>query len=307
MLNLYIEPKSKETDRKGRKGRIFRAELIGYVTCPELYDEREERASVRPLHLTLAGPDSELSVFLANFVSLGHPAKLEGQPNSWDDPTIFECLKTLKYKVEIQKNCGRPGTSCARVYLPQFSEPKQPIGEESEVKFTCVIPTWWVDERMKAEVLPNPTLCQAVITHAARLGILAEQPGGDNPLGLPLKLGRDELLRLVPVAYYFARFLDLNTGVPFLREPAYFVQVYLAALKAGIASLPHTEYSRYAYHRDRPAGDDWFFARRRDLLGFVTVVAQAMGLEQAIAVSCEAARLGEFLTQQISLYYQLTG
>jgi len=112
----------------------------------------------------------------------------------------------------------------------------------------------------------------------------------------------DELLGLVPLATYFARFVDSRTDVPLLPEPAFFLQLYLAALQSGIASLSQTEVSRRSYTREDKA-DRWFFARRRDLMGFIEYGLPDMGLLPGVAVWCSHEQLGKLVTEQISLYY----
>jgi|GEM_PF-2828486 len=303
MLTLTIKPKQPtHPTARPRKSRSFAATLLGYVVASDLYDERESKTTERPLRLSVAGRDTELNPFISNLVSEGRQAEFGNLPESprWERPTRVECLRSLEYATVWQRHWGSAGATAAQVYIRSLCEPVLPQADAPDVRFVCHVPTRWADERLQQEVLADPARCQQIVSHAAALGILEDS--NSSLLPLPLKLRADELLQLVPLATYFARFVDSRTDVPLLPEPAFFLQLYLAALQAGIASLSQTEVSRRSYTREDKA-DRWFFARRRDLLGFIEYGLPDLGLLPGVAVWCSHAELGRFVTEQISLYY----
>ena len=303
MLTLTIRPKQPTyPNGKPHKSRSFAATLLGYVIASDLYDERESKTTERPLRLSVAGRDTELNPFVANLVSEGRQAELGNLPESprWERPTRVECLRSLEYATVWQRGCGSAGATAAQVYIRSLCEPASPQHDVPDVRFVCHVPTRWADERLKAEVLADHARCQQIVSHAAALGVL--HGSHSRLLPLPLKLTADEALQLVPLATYFARFVDQATDVPLVPEPAFFLQLYLAALQSGIASLSQTEVSRRSYTRE-DSSDRWFFARRRDLLGFIEYGVQNMGLLPGVAVWCSHAQLGRLVTEQISLCY----
>ncbi len=297
------------------KTRAFAALPLAWITGRELWpDPRVKTESIRPLWIMLtAGDEAALRPFIAN-LRAGRLADLTdtqqpGHAGSKTPPRI-ELLKSAGYNYLWQRNTGPDRAAVVTAYLSTLCALDPGLIDPTEIRFLCLAPGWWCVQEATT-LRTDRVRCAAVLAHTHRLGLHETQrPAASRRLPVPLTLSEDALLDLVPQAAYFAAYLDRRTGRPLVNDLGFFVQIYLAALASGIASLAQTPQS-LRRHRDGgyrasdpdPA-DPWGWARQPAYRDFQEVNTRAVGLVPGIACRTDHATLDAFLAAEVARYLQ---
>lgn len=282
------------------KGRSFSATLVGAVLAPGLTDARSSRSTCRPAFLMLAASDREWQPFRTNLVTLGRPADVFGTTTSEWNYGRVECAKALGYKISEQKNCGRAGQTLAKVYVTSLCSPLL-VGDAEEgasFGFVLVRGKTWLAERVQKEIVAHGEAVR-LLSHARSLGIVQGEARADAAWGDKVKLCQDEILAAAVMATSFAQYLDRRTSVPLIPDRAFYLQLYLAALVRGLASLPPRPEGVTA------AADHWTFARNSRNTGLVVVGEEMMQIVPPVGVMANETNITELAAKESKRYADL--
>ncbi|HEV3074633.1 MAG TPA: hypothetical protein VHB47_09475 [Thermoanaerobaculia bacterium] len=126
-------------DSEGRKSRIFRAELVCFVTANRLWElgATAKEGILRPVLLAYAATEQEARAFTAN-LRTGRPIVEDTRSSS---KLRFELPRSAGFQLETHSRDG--GTLTLAYLRPAFA--LQPsIAESDRVEFLCMPPAWWV-------------------------------------------------------------------------------------------------------------------------------------------------------------------
>ena len=317
MYQLTIQPPAGPALRPGRpapKTRRFAAYALAWITGRELWpDPTVTTDHIRPLWLLLtAGEEATLRPFLAN-LRAGRPADLTEStaPHRYDTrpPPRMELLKSAGYSALWQRGCGADRASVTTLYQPALTALDPGLIDPTGVRFLCLPPVWWV-AREAAALRTDSAQCHALVQHGRALGICDSQRApSDRRLPVPLTLSAADLLDLAPQAAYFAAYLDRRTARPLINDLAFAVQLYLAALLAGVASRSQTRTSLQQHHdhwraQEPDPADPWWWARHAAYHDFVEVETATVGLLPGIACATDQATLDRLLATEVQRYLQ---
>lgn len=237
----------------GEKGRSFRATLLAYVRAFEFGTD-----NIRPAYMTLATSAAEAAPFLAN---LRKGRKAEVANGGKGDR--FELLKSAGYAFALQKH---PEGTAITAYLPGLFALDPGMVDPTGVRFVVLPSRQWA--------AAHPVDAKAV-AHARRACPDVE---GD-------------FAALAPTATLFAAYLDRRTRCPLIADQGFYLQILVAALTQGLASLSTRD--RYG-GRDRPWGQHGFLEEHD---------TEAVGLLPGVACRATHGALEAFLAEQVGIYY----
>jgi len=238
----------------------------------------------------VAGADRTLIPFLAN-LRAGRAADLTSGPAPSyrsSSPPRLELLKSAGYRLQWQRNCGVDGASVVTLDQSPLVDLEPGAIHPSGLSFLCLPPRWWVAQET-ARLRADPAQYQVLWAQCQALGITeANRPAVERLLAIPLTLTVESMLDLVPQAAYFAAYLDRRTLRPLIQDRAFDLQLYLAALHQGIASLSQTPASlqrhQSYYNASGPdPADPWWWARHAHYADFQEVGTTAIGLLPGVA------------------------
>ena len=253
------------------KGRSFSALCLASVQADFLWEGGQTNSEEkRPVWALFAGSEQELRPFMAN-LRTGRRLELATGSRNRNDRMTF--LKSAKYAVTWQREVEG---SAATVYLPDLFQMDPGMVDPAGAAFV-VLPT---DAWSNSQVLDRAALVQHV-----------------KPL-VPLKydktpvLDDDTIAEMVPLAFLFAAYLDRRTRCPLLADGRFYLQLMLACLTEGLASLPPAGYSR-----------EWGVQSR---LGFVTSGTKELGMSHGIAFGASHLSIDKILAEQVTLFFKRT-
>lgn len=125
-------------DREGRKSRIFRAELLCFVTANRLWElgASAKEGILRPVLLAYAATDQEARAFTAN-LRTGRPIVEDTRSSS---TLRFELPRSAGFQVETHT---RDGGTLTLAYLRSAFALEPNILESDRIEFLCMPPSWW--------------------------------------------------------------------------------------------------------------------------------------------------------------------
>jgi len=127
---------------------------------------------------------------------------------------------------------------------------------------------------------------------------------GGNRLGLPVHFSEEELIEILPMATYFAAFIEKRLYVPFPPELPFYLHLYLTTLQTGGASLQQTCLSlRREGWANFLDADKWIWARHPQFGGFAAWGLDEVGLLPPVAMNVQRTGFTKFLAGQIKVYY----
>jgi len=196
---LKIEPTS------GRRGRTFSVALLNYITADCLWPlgaSSPDREVHRPVYLSYAGTDQEVTAFTANLRS-GRKAMVYSE---YDHCTMYslEVPRSAGFKFVRQQLSD--GALAMTVYLPELWR-IEPEVLPDKISFLFAPPCWWLD------------------LQAPRLKL--EHGSGPNAQ------------RQAAIASYFAAFLDRRSPLPIINETAFHQRLWRAAREEDWLIEPH--------------------------------------------------------------------
>jgi hypothetical protein len=224
-----------------------------------------------------AGSDAELRSFTTN-LRLGRKAeRLSNFRSRGGDEERLEFLKTVGYQITWQRESEG---AIATLFHPELFRLDPGMVDPAGIQFVLLVPADW-------------EAAQAVEVTAAV----------DHVRALAPKVDPSFLERLVPTAYLFAAYLDRRTRCPLVADGRFYLQLLVASLDQGLASLPGN-CARYDSHRS-----EWGHNGRH---GFNLEVGgerysrdgiETIGLRHAISFHASHEQFEVFLAEQVSLFF----
>ena len=126
---ISIEPK------KGKKGRVFRAFLLNYVTADRAWDCGSNGAS-RPVYVAYTASEQEVQAFTAN-LRTGRRAVVRNEYGH--DQAKVELLKTAGHRFTVQR---AGGAAIVTAFLPDLFTLDPGLVPE-RITFLLTPPAWW--------------------------------------------------------------------------------------------------------------------------------------------------------------------
>lgn len=257
------------------KGRSFSALCLASVEADSLWDGGQTNLDEkRPVWAMFAGSEQELRPFMAN---LRTGRRIEFPLITYGRNKRMSFLKSAKHAISWQREVE--GTA-ATVYLPDLFQMDPGMVDPAGAAFV-VLPT---DAWSKSQVIDLAPLVQ----HVKPL----------VPLGYDREpvLTDDAIAEMIPLAFLFAAYLDRRTRCPLLADGRFYLQLMLACLAEGLASMPSTTTSSYS--------SQWGIQHR---FGFSTSGTEELGISQGIAFKAEHPAIDKILAEQVALFFQATG
>lgn len=254
---------------EGEKGRSFSALLLGYVLFGSTsYGSND---TLRPVWMSIACSPAEVAPFVAN-LRTGKRAELVADRRSLK--TRFELLRSAGYEFAQQRH---PQGTIVTAYLPSLFRIDPGMVDPDGVRFV-VLPgrEWAAEQRIDAT---------AAVEHVQRVRFDLAEAGP----------GAAELAALAPTAALFAAYLDRRTRCPLVPGLPFYLQVLVAALSEGLASLSCARGGSYS---DKPWGqhsDVWFKEDGTDVAGLLPGVGFDASHEE----------LEAFLAEQVAAYFKV--
>lgn len=262
------------------KGRSFSATCLATIEADRLWSGGGTD-NMRPVWSMFAGSEQELRPFVMNLRSgrKGVFIKSNGYTRSKDE------------KLEFLKSCGFETTwqrevegSIATVFLPELFQMDPGMVEVAGANFIVLHTKEWAN-RQSIDINPLVRHVRDMIPK--------------NREGEPY-LPSDSLAELVPSAFLFSAYLDRRTRCPLLSDARFYLQLLVACLTEGLASLPRASGSYYNSYDRKEFGINGFF-------GFETQGLDDLGFATPIAFSAGHSEIERVLAEQVTLFFQKTG
>jgi hypothetical protein len=262
VLELTIESRL----GKGRKGRSFRGVVFAYALAPGLWGASATSDVLRPVYLCIGASDDEARPVLENLrageraLVIGEHLGTQGRP--------LELMKSASYAFPAQRTTE--GT-IVTAYLPELFDFHPGLLDPEEVRFVLL------PAQRELEAVP---IARVEVTAAWRHLSVLEEPAASA-------ISRD----LCAMAAMWAAYLDQRCELPIPPDLEFRVQLYVAALREGLASSSLPLRSEEARTADQHA-----------TVGFWSFVAEGFPLLRGVATRATHEDLAGFLAEQIQRY-----
>jgi hypothetical protein len=269
--DLIIQPQD------GKKGRSFRATCVAALVANGIFDEGASGNTIRPAWAMFAGSEAELRPFAAN-LRLGRKAEKDESRYSrrGGDSERYEFLRSVGYQMVWQREAEG---SLVTLFHPELFRLDPGMVDPSGLKFLMLVPEEWASGQ-KLE-------CGRAVQHVKKLAKQLKCPFSD-----------DTLAALVPTAYLFAAFCDRRTRCPLLADGAFYLQMLIAALAAGIASQPGDRLDYPSYREEWGLNSKHYF----NATGLADV-----GILHAFSMKTSHEAFEQFLAEQVSIFFDIQG
>jgi len=234
-----------------------------------LFSEAGNGNTNRPCWAIFAGTEQELRSFATN-LRLGR--KAEPWANRRGDGERFEFLKSIGYHLAWQKE---DEGSLVTIYHPELFRIDPGMTDPQGMHFVMMVPKYWI-KNQKLDREPAVQHCQ----------------------GHP-SLSDLALHDLVPVAHLYAAYLDRRTRCPLIADSRFYLQILIASLDQGLASLPGQDVTRNSYSRG-----DW---GRVSSHGLRAEGLDLVGIDHAISFLASHETFETFLSEQVGIYFEKVG
>lgn len=206
MTPLHIAPR---VDRADRKSRVFSATILAHATV-------DDGDNLRPAYVAFAGEDTELRPFVANL--------RDGRQATDGSRLRVELLKTARYEWAWARY---PEGAVATAFLPDFCRADPGMVDPELVEFLCLPGRRWADRQAFRDRARVAEYGEALVRERRDARELFPDAEPDGV--------RAAVDRLVPHAHLFCVYLDRRTRAPLPADGRFFVQVFLASLRLGLA------------------------------------------------------------------------
>lgn len=276
MKEYVIQPSEKDT-----KGRAFQATCVAAATADNLWAEargRDPGSTMRAVWAMFAGTEQQLRPFVANLKS-GRKAEPAGDNWKGGDSERFEFLRSSGFQTYWQ----REAEGClVTLYHPELFRLDPGLIDPVRIDFLLFVPTEWA----RAQQVD----LEASVRHV--------QPLVPN-------VPSDYLASLAVTSYLFAGYLDRRTRCPLFADGRFYLQLLVAALDQGLASVPGGDLK---YNRGR--GDVWGHNSAHcfnvDTLGtsyHERLGIGEIGFDHMISFSATHTVFERFLADQVTLFF----
>ncbi len=273
MRECFISP-AKDTS----KGRTFRALCLATVEADGLWSGGYSAGdTIRPVWAMFCGSDGELRPFMAN-LQTGRKGEFPKGGFGRKGGDKIEILKSAKFQAAWQKETEG---SIATTFLPDLFRLDPGMVDPNGINFVLLPTVEWAKSQT-LDVAP-------IIEHGLRVLNMREWK---RQIGLDV---------LVPIGYLFAAYLDRRTRCPLLADGRFYLQILLASLDQGLASLSCEAQRSSYYHREDP--ENWGKSPR---LGFREIGTSDVGMLPGIAFSSNHSDIEKLLAEQATLFEKVT-
>ena len=290
MLKLTIEREIDEPGKRRKKTRRFSALSLGFVLANQLWEGGTSGAELRPVFLAVAGKESTLRPFLAN-LRAGRRASIRGQQRHSYEPGDGR-LRLLKKAGYLSYSQRTDSATITTFYLPSVLQQEQGMVDPKVCQFVSLPSQWWID-RQAALLAADKPKAAAVVSHARRIGLM-DEGAKSVATGAPPELALDKtnVYYTAALAAHYMSTLDKRTRRPLVDNLAFALQLYVAALAQGIASLPIKDNWENKRDWNKHSFADGFWIDHR----------KGLGLAESVITVALQGRLDEFLAWQIMLF-----
>ena len=280
MVEKFLNIRTETSTEEG-KGRTFRGVLMGYITANRLWEAGETSTDkIRPVYISFACSEGESHPFVAN-LQMGR-CMIVDKGRHGDK---IELLRSVGYDFLYQRMEG--GVVAVQAYLPELVRLDPGMVDPDSIKFVMAPTLEWLRESS------IPTIDrQKAAQHVASLWRTRIPQG-------------QELLDLVPSAALFCAYLDRRTNCPMIQDLRFQLQVFLAALNDGYATLPESCSGKWGYHRNIRGSkqEEDRFSYLGPHFGFKDFGMDNCKLDIPVAFYSTHEQIEAFLAEQVEIYF----
>lgn len=273
-----------ETITTGAKGRAFQGLVLALAVADKLWARGSTGEAVRPVMAVIAASDQEHRTLIEN-LRAGFPAVLSGANLLASSGVACQFLKSADYLWSPPQPLKGEDATVTHVYLNDLFAFVPPAIDEQRVRFV-VMPA---EDEIEAVLKRHPPADIAdALDHAKLLG--------HAPRDL-LHMGLSP--RLCGVAAIWASHLHRRTIWAIPHKLAFRVQLFLACLKLGVASMGARDIhhpSSYLNQRQ------WWEGRGAE---FGSYVAPKVRMHTGVATSASGEALQEVFAREVGLFDQM--
>jgi len=273
MREIVIAPQSEG------KGRSFSATCLATVEADGLWaGGMAATDNMRPVWAMFAGSEQELRPFMMNLKSGRKASFIKTTRYYRNKDEKLEILRSSGFEVTWQREVEG---SVATTFLPDLFHLDPGMVDKKGASF-IVLPTKVWAQAQHIDDVP------ALVRHVKDMIPLTyeKQPA----------LTDDELAELVPTAFLFATYLDRRTRCPLLSDARFYLQLLVACLKEGLASMAGAD--PYSHRRE--------FGRSNHFK-FNTYGIEELGFTTPIAFEAEHDTIKRVLAEQVTAFFEKTG
>jgi hypothetical protein len=241
------------------KGRTFRVSCLSYINAQNLTSSGD--TDMRPVWAMFAGSENEVRPFMANLIS-GRKLRFVTNHSRRNEERL-EFLKSYNYRISYQRE---PEGVLATVFIPEFFRLDPGMIDIEEISFIMLPSQEW-STNQKLDTKP-------LVEYGKLLGYTEEQA-----------------LHLAPQAYLFAAYLDRRSRCPLIADGRFYLQLFMASLKEGLASWSLERYGSEGFGRHKKFRFDEYNTREVGLLPGVIFRARQSVFE-------------EFLAQEVNTFFK---
>lgn len=268
------------------KGRSFTAALLAYILADNLWQGGKHDENYRPAWMMIAASEHEATPFVENLRAGRRAVLADGSKQRNNKPAIFECLRSAGYRFEAQRH---PEGTVWQAYLPDLFRLDPGMVDPQGITF-IVSPLRDTPEWHAATA---PAVVAPAVEHIRKIGYFG--PGKHDrwesyDKGYPYPTP-EQVRELAPLASFFAVYLARRTRAPLIPDPRFYLQLLIAMLREGAASLTT---------RERYANDVYFGEHTK--LGFVEEGIADVGLVPGVACKVKHDDLEAVLAEQVAIY-----
>jgi hypothetical protein len=264
-MSLTLTIYSDGCGKKKRKGRAFSAEVLAYASASALWDAGSA-STLRPAFL-LCGTSEEEAEPVRENLRAGERAHMKGDPGP-DAGTYVEFMRSAGYAFASERT--EEGTIIT-AHLPELCDFQPGLVDPAGVRFV-LFPARDDLAEMHVGELEFAALRRAL----ARLGVAVPH---------------DDLSDLAATAAMWAAYLDERSELPIPPDTSFRIELCLAALKDGLASLAVP-----------PGKTGTFGPFEHEKFGFTAYIAPHVALAPGIACMATHAELAALLAREIKRF-----
>ncbi len=215
---------------KGRKGRSFHADLLGWIDAPHHFEGGNTDTNAhRPIWMSFAASDQEARAFTINLLR-GKRADVRGRHyhRPSDAKARFTLLKTAGYHHHTRRVGGGSVVCC---YLPNLFRLNPGMVDPKTISF-CLLTTREWRTQQKIDLPAAQALCDA-------LDLTLWMPREYRKLVRP---NAEELAELLPLAGLFLAYLDRRSRFPFPPDMRFGLQLLIRFLNEKFALKTGSRY-----------------------------------------------------------------
>lgn len=267
------------------KGRTFSATCLAVIEATSLSPFQSGGDDMRPVLATFAATDTALRPFVTN-LQLGRKADLPGRHSGH-----MEFLRSAGYQTLVQRETEG---SIATMMLPDLFRMDPGMVDPQAIRFIVAPSNRWLrqepQDRAEANEIRDDYVAAA--RHARR--VIKD-----------LRLTDDAVVRLAPLAYVFASYLDRRSRAPIVADGRFYLQLMLACLERGLAAFPNgsrADGRSPSYNDDRKS----FGVARSSFGVFYAINTDAVGYGPIVGFNSTHDAFEALLAEQTRLFVQET-